>query len=80
MIGPVGALRPADTVPAAAEAIRRQVDRGEKDVRIFTPSENGDLYRFLHLLGLRNKEMIVFMTDTPYGDFRRYVPGSLAVF
>ncbi|MFH1278092.1 MAG: GNAT family N-acetyltransferase [Candidatus Eisenbacteria bacterium] len=80
IIGPIGAARPADLVPAAAEAVRIHLETKKEDLRFFAPNSNGDLYRFLHRLGFRNQEMLLFMTDTPYGDFRRYVPASLAVF
>ena len=77
---PIGVERPADLIPVAAETIRAAVESDTDYLRIFCPNANRDLYRYLRQTGFRNMEMLVFMSDTRYGDFSRYVPASLAVF
>jgi hypothetical protein len=79
-IQPVGVVSPPDLVGAVDALVRRAAADGRENVRFFCPNRNRELYRHLHLLGLRNREMSVFMTDKPYGDFARYVPAALAVF
>jgi GNAT superfamily N-acetyltransferase len=79
-IGPLGVLHPADLLETAAASIRAAANEGRKLVRFYCPNRNRDLYRYLHRLGFRNSEMLLFMTDRPYGDFARYVPAPLAVF
>jgi ribosomal protein S18 acetylase RimI-like enzyme len=86
MIGPRDEVHPVGVVSAAylpdalSETIRAAIGLGRKKVRLICPNSNRELYRFAHGLGLRNVEMLVFMTDEPCGDFSRYVPAPLAVF
>jgi len=86
MIGPRGEIQPigvesARDLRAAVDAsILAAAKLGKETLRFFCPNGNRAIYGYLHALGFRNVEMLVFMTDRPYGDFSRYLPATLAVF
>lgn len=44
------------------------------------PHQNEELYGYLLSMGFRNSEMLVYMSERPYADHRRYLPASLAIF
>jgi len=79
-LAPAGAADPAELTGVVAEMIRLAREEKRKEVLLFCPTRSRDLYRFLIGAGFRNLEMLLFQSDTPYGDFSRYVPATLAFF
>ncbi len=51
-----------------------------KRVGLCCPHQNPELYSYLLSMGFRNVELLLFQSEQPYADHRRYVPASLAIF
>lgn len=77
---PIGAERTRDFPAVLTETVRTALGSDRPVVSFICPNSNTASYRFLHESGFRNSEMLLFMSDRDYGDFRRYFPASLAVF
>jgi GNAT superfamily N-acetyltransferase len=83
-ICPVAAARRRDLRDVLAETLRIAARPPKKERKpgkliIFLPEEQKSIYTFLLDSGFRNREMLVFMSDHSYPDFRRYIPASPAV-
>jgi len=84
-IQPVGATRAADLPIVMAETIRIAVagarpGKPHAKLTVFCPQEAESVYADLIGLGFRISEILLFMSDEPYGDLTRYLPATLAVF
>ncbi|MBD3161116.1 MAG: GNAT family N-acetyltransferase [Candidatus Eisenbacteria bacterium] len=84
MIGPVGVEEEADLPDVLAETLRCASDPDRERpsgwrATLFCPHPQAEIYASLLESGFRNREMLLLMSDAPYGDFRRYVPASLAL-
>ncbi|HBZ00663.1 MAG TPA: hypothetical protein DEO84_04990 [candidate division Zixibacteria bacterium] len=56
------------------------IKTSEKSIRLYCPTNNLNLYRYLIGMGFRILEMDLFLSDKPYADFQRYLPAQLAIF
>ncbi len=85
-IAPAGAVTPRAFHDVMAEMVRLAAERPfgrnvkQPHVQLFCPTANAELYKALLDVGLRNLEVLLFLADADYGDFRRYLPASLAFF
>lgn len=84
-IAPVGAISPRLQQKVLAETLRLASEAWPKNAAkmrlvVTCPQTQRENYRLLLDAGFRNLEILLFMSDTPYADFRRYLPATLAVF
>jgi len=78
-IAPAGAISNDYLLKVMVETLRIIKPKKDGKVKLWCPTHNIDLYRFLIDVGFRASEMEVFMADKPYPDWQRYVPATLAV-
>jgi len=78
-IAPVGVISPEYMIDVMTEMIRLAKPKKGKKIMLWCPTQNIKLYRFLIEIGFRASELEIFMSDTPYPDWQRYVPATLAV-
>ncbi|MCP4583117.1 MAG: hypothetical protein GY839_16025 [candidate division Zixibacteria bacterium] len=79
-LAPAGAVSKKHLVNIVYEMLYLSNVRDDNTIRLFCPTHNIELYKMLLKNGLRMDEMLIFMSDTPYGDFDRYLPATLAIF
>jgi len=78
-IAPVGVVSRKYMIDVMTEMIRLAKPKPGKKIMLWCPTLNIELYRYLIKIGFRASEMEIFMADTPYPDWQRYVPATLAV-
>lgn len=83
-IGPAGGTTHRNLLSAMGDTVlwcneHRRWFKGKR-VGLCCPHQNPELYSYLLSMGFRNLEMLLFQSERPYADFRRYVPASLAIF
>ncbi len=79
LIAPVGVISPKHMIDVMTEIIRLARPKPGKKIMLWCPTLNVGLYTYLIDIGFRATEMEIFMSDTPYPDWQRYVPATLAV-
>ncbi len=80
LIGPVGAISPKILIEVVKGGMHEASGSRLKSIALQCPAENIELYQAALKAGFRIKEMLVFMSDKKYADFKRYSPGPLAMF
>ncbi len=79
-IAPLGVISKKYMIDVMTEAVRAATQiKDVKEVCLWCPTFNIELYLYLILLGFRMDEMEIFMSDVQYPDWQRYVPASLAI-
>ncbi|OQX91714.1 MAG: hypothetical protein B6D58_06655 [candidate division Zixibacteria bacterium 4484_95] len=78
-IAPAGAISNDYLLKVMNETLRVVKPKKGGKVKLWCPTLNINLYRFLIDIGFRASEMEIFMADKPYPDWQRYVPATLAV-
>jgi len=78
-IAPVGVISPKYMIDVMTEMIRLAKPKKGKKIMLWCPTPNMELYCYLIDIGFRASELEIFMSDTPYPDWQRYVPATLAV-
>lgn len=79
LIGPLGVIDQQYMIDAMTEAIRLTHPKKDSKIMLWCPTLNMPLYKYLIDLGFRVDEFEIFMSDSPYPDWQRYVPASLAI-
>ncbi len=83
-IGPAGGTTHGNLLAVVADAVHwchEQQDRFKAPrIQLCCPHQSDDLYRHLLSMGFRNVEMLLYMSERPYADHRRYLPATLAIF
>ncbi len=83
-LGPAAGTTHRNLVATVGEMVRWCSEHREQmkadRIMLACPHQNDELYSYLLSMGFRNSEMLVFMSDRPYADHRRYLPASLALF
>jgi GNAT superfamily N-acetyltransferase len=79
VIAPLGVIDPKYMIEVMTESIKLLDKEAKERATIWCPTLNIPLYNFLIDVGFRIDEMDVFMSDTPYPDWQRYVPATLAL-
>ncbi len=83
-IAPAGGTTNRNLLAVIAESINWCHDNQGRlkgnQITLCCPAQNDDLYRYLNSMNLRNVEMLLFMSETPYADHSRYLPAMLAIF
>jgi GNAT superfamily N-acetyltransferase len=78
-IAPLGVIDQKYMIDVMTESIRLLEPKKNEMMSLWCPTLNMPLYLFLIDLGFRIDEMEIFMSDTPYPDWNRYVPATLAL-
>jgi ribosomal protein S18 acetylase RimI-like enzyme len=78
-IAPVGVTSEKYMIDAVTEAIRLTNPEKNEKISLWVPSLNIPLYKYLIDIGFRVDELEIFMSDSPYIDWSRYVPATLAI-
>lgn len=78
-IAPAGAISNDYLLKVVIETLRVVKPKKGGKVKLWCPTINIGLYRFLIDIGFIASEMEIFMVDKPYPDWQRYVPATLAV-
>lgn len=80
ILGPAGGISNENLRRVVTETLASTNLEDKQLLRTFCPTTNVSLYRLLLDCGFRLRELTVFMSDTRYGDFQKYLPADLSVF